>query len=236
MSILQPLQRDGVSWSCRSRCEQIKKCYHWDLKRHKELLPHQPQVCSWDVLMMVDDSCSNISDVFLFLCWSGCTWKVEKRTTHLSPQCALWWQRFALSQSPAVFQPAASACWHTSFWRSVRLCCLRRWPSCSQFPGTTTLTTTGLRWASIKEALNVMRGCINKCTTRRNRQSMDLSGRKQMGQESVMLGVTLISGPQWIPWVRQSWRWRCGIHFLHFPSSIHTKTSSVVCHEPPHQI
>lgn len=182
------------------------------------------------VLRVLDHSWYHISDVFLFLCCSGSTLKAGKRTTHLSPRCALWWQRFALSQSPAAFQAAASASWRTSFWRRVRLRCPRRWPSCSQFPGTTTFTTTGLQWESIKQALNVMRGCINKCTMRRNRRSMDLSGRKPMGQESVMLGVTLISGPLWIPWGRQSWRWRCGINFSHFPStvvSIHLKLSAM---------
>lgn len=186
----------------------------------------------WGVLMIAVIISQN---VLLFLCWSGCTLKVGRHTTHLNPQCALWWQRFALSPSPAAFQLAASVYWLTSFGRSVKLCCLRRWPSCSQFPSTTPFTTTGLRWESIKQALNVMRGCINKCTMRRNKQSTDLSGRKPMGQESIMLGVTLISGPQWIPWVRQSWRWRCGIHISH-PSSIHNKTSLVVSHESPHQI
>lgn len=56
-SILQPLQRDGVSGSCGSGCEQIEKCYHWDLKCDQELLPRQPQVCFWEVLRRADGSC-----------------------------------------------------------------------------------------------------------------------------------------------------------------------------------
>lgn len=37
-------QHDGVSRSCCSRCDQQEKRYHWNLKCHKKLLPHQPQV------------------------------------------------------------------------------------------------------------------------------------------------------------------------------------------------
>lgn len=163
--------------------------------------------------------------MFLLLCCSGSTLKVGKHTAPLSRLCALKCQSFALSQSPVVFRPAASACWHMTFLRGLRMISLRSWPSCSQFPGTTWFTTTGLQWASIKIARNVTRGCINKCTTRRNKPSMDLSGRKPMGQESIILGVTLISRPQWIRLVKQSWRWRCGINFSYPQSSIHGKTS-----------
>lgn len=42
--ISHPFQHDGVSWSCCSRCDQQEKRYHWNLKCHKQLLPHQPQV------------------------------------------------------------------------------------------------------------------------------------------------------------------------------------------------
>lgn len=158
-------------------------------------------------------------------CFSGYILKVGKRTTHLSPRFAPWCQRFAPSPSPAAFRPAALACWHTISWRGLGMILWRHWPSCSPSPGTTTFTTTCLQWASLKKVLNVMRGCINKCTMRRNKRSMDLSGIRPVGRESITLGVTWISRPQWIHWVTQSWRWRCGINFSHPRNSKVSQTS-----------